>query len=155
MDAQVKKGLGKWWFMAALVFLVGVLGVTKICIGKAMVSHRYFVAAGVSPFARRKLSEDLGRELEVLSKDAKRYGATANAYDLDMEVPLDRVQIVLAIEQYQIKKGRLPKSFQALLDEGLLKESDLTRTDYSLKYEKGVWNLWAAYRTDKPVAVGN
>jgi len=138
----------------ALLGLIGVALIAGLVAAWMMQQpYKYYVRPPADRAARDALAADVARQLDQWRELDKTPEGHAMAADDDRLWPLDRLPLVLAIENYYLKNGALPANTKALKEAGLLPDPSLAdRCKVIVKNDQ--WEL-RAFPSDYLTAVGN
>ena len=111
--------------------------------------HKYYLRSPANLVEREALVRNLTEELA-------RWREPENAqFDhADTQWALQRLPIVLAIENYYLRKGSLPATMDDLSSAGLLSDPSLAK-QFRLELKNGKWELRKTDAKDFLTAVGN
>jgi len=114
--------------------------------------YKYYVQSPSDRAQREALVAQVTKELEHWRELDKTKEGHAMAADDDRQWPLDRLPVVLAIENYYLKNGKLPPNIEALNKAGLLPDPALAKR-FRVMVKNDKWELRAS--SEFLTAVGN
>jgi len=136
--------------LGALGFLLVVFAIGMISAWWMMQPWRYYVQPPTDRAKRDSLVAKIANELAYWRKP----DMAVSAADADRQWPLERLPIVLAIEEYYLKKGEAPPSIETLIQAGLLSDPSVAKR-FRLVLRNGKWELRKTDAGDYLTAVGN